>query len=342
VKGKSEWHFVQDDASFSVRLTDATCQTFTLGQTSQETTMKITGNRNFIASFAVLLLGALGATVVHAQALDSLPIRNSETASSVVDTAAPETAPAAQDQAPAAPKPSSASDWHIDSTGYLWLAGVHGDLNAFDYNVGFKASPGDLLSHVDIGLMEMVGVRYKRLVLTSDFIWITLSDTKGRVLDRLPNAPFLSAEVKTRPVIFTQKVGYRLVDNKKIKIDGLAGFRFWHLGTTLTLTPSPFGNNPYTSRNWTDPLIGGRIQIPLSPKIVATIAGDVGGWGAGSQLEYQVVGDLAYRIKPKMALDLAWRYLSLDYSSRSNFSSQLALSGLVLGMTYTFKGAEPQ
>ncbi len=246
-----------------------------------------------------------------------------------------------QAPAPAAPKPApaaNASNWHIDHTGYLWLPGLHGDVNAFDYNVGFKASPGDLLSHVDIGIMDFVGVRYKRFVFTNDFFFISLSANRSRVFDLLPDQPEISANVKSRPLVFTQKIGFRLIDNPRIQIDGLVGYRFWHLGTTLSLTPPQFAHNLYTSHNWTDPVIGSRIIIPLSPKLVAEIAGDVGGWGAGSQLEYQIVGALAYRIKRKISLNAGWRYLYVDYSGgRSQFDSRLAMSGLVLGSTYTFK-----
>src|SRR5256885_6785971 len=46
-------------------------------------------------------------------------------------------------------------------------------------------------------------------------------------------------------------------------------------------------------------LVGGRIEMALSPKIAVTILGDVGGWGTGSQLEYQWAGLLGYRIDRK-------------------------------------------
>ena len=79
--------------------------------------------------------------------------------------------------------------------------------------------------------------------------------------------------------------------------------------------------------------MGARIQFPLSPKVLATIWGDVGGWGAGSQLDYQIVGALSYKFKPKWAMGVAWRYLFMEYS-KNQFTTQLAESGIVLGVTY--------
>jgi hypothetical protein len=37
-------------------------------------------------------------------------------------------------------------------------------------------------------------------------------------------------------------------------------------------------------------------------QVVVVIAGDVGGWGTGSQLDYQVAGIVGYSIKPNVTL----------------------------------------
>ncbi|MBV8553435.1 MAG: hypothetical protein JOY54_19225 [Acidobacteriaceae bacterium] len=38
--------------------------------------------------------------------------------------------------------------------------------------------------------------------------------------------------------------------------------------------------------------------FPLSPKLIVTILGDAGGWGAGSQLDYDIVGAIGYKLTP--------------------------------------------
>ena len=237
-------------------------------------------------------------------------------------------------KAPAAgnTNPASEQDWHVNGTLYLWLPGIHGQLNAFDRNLGFKASPGDLLSNVDFGLMGLAAIQHKRLVIIPDLVWTRLSTTKARDA-QFPLSPGFSAEVKFTQVVVTPEVGYRLIDDPKIKIEGLTGFRFWHLGTAV----SP-GRLPSRSRsnNWADPLVGARIQVPLSEKLMAVIWGDVGGWGVGSQLDYQIVGALSYKINPNWALAAGWRYLFIDYS-QDLFHWQIAQSGIVLGVTHSLK-----
>ena len=89
----------------------------------------------------------------------------------------------------------------------------------------------------------------------------------------------------------------RVINKEKVKIDALTGFRYWHLGAELAFNPSALGLSFSKSFNWVDPLVGGRIQFALAPKVVVNILGDVGGWGTGSQLDYQFAGLLGYKIK---------------------------------------------
>jgi hypothetical protein len=72
---------------------------------------------------------------------------------------------------------------------------------------------------------------------------------------------------------------------------------------------------------------------------VFTLAGDVGGWGTGSQLEYQIVGLLGYKLKPTMTLQGGYRYLYVDYQKGGQAGAVVttAMSGVVLGVTLNLK-----
>jgi YfaZ precursor len=85
-----------------------------------------------------------------------------------------------------------------------------------------------------------------------------------------------------------------------------------------------------------DPLVGGRITGNLSPKVSVTVAGDVGGWGVGSQLDYQIVGLLSYRIKPALALEAGYRYLAVDYTNGNSFVNTVT-SGVLFGVSIALK-----
>ena len=230
---------------------------------------------------------------------------------------------------------TSADDdgWHFAVSPYLWFPGVHGTIGARGRDVSFKASPGDLLSHFRFGLMGVLEARYKRLLLPLDIMWIRLGDNKALPF---PNLMVNTAKLKASEFILTPKIGYRVIDQEKIKIDALVGFRYWHFGENLKFVPSNFNLNFSSSQNWVDPVVGGRITGNLSPKVVAVIAGDVGGWGTGSQLDYQVAGILGYRIKPNVTLQAGYRYLYVNYRSGGTII-QPTTSGVLFGATFNLK-----
>lgn len=233
--------------------------------------------------------------------------------------------------------PSSSSvvndSWHLVVAPYLWFPGVHGTVGALGRDVSVHASAGDLLSNFRFGLMGLVEAQHKRFVMPVDMMWVRLGDDKA-----LPftNLQATSADLKGSEFILTPKIGARLVDKPALKIDGLTGFRYWHFGQNLSFNPSTLGLNFSSSQNWVDPLVGGRIIAALSPKAEVTIAGDYGGWGVGAQQDYQVVGLLGYRIKPKWTLQAGYRYLDVDYRSGGTLIYTV-MSGVVFGVSINLK-----
>jgi hypothetical protein len=164
-----------------------------------------------------------------------------------------------------------------------------------------------------------------------DIMYIRLGDDKA--LSESPEEGV--ANLKAQEFILTQKVGYRVIDSERLKVDGLAGFRYWHFGEQATFTDNTL--NFSGSQNWVDPLVGGRITGILTPKVELNIGGDVGGWGAGSQIDYQIFGALGYRIKPALALQVGYRYLYFDYRRSTGVYFDTATSGVFFGVTIDLK-----
>jgi hypothetical protein len=74
------------------------------------------------------------------------------------------------------PTPALADDgWHVGITPYLWFAGVHGTVGALGRQTGVHVSFGDILSNLNIGLMGEIEARKKRVLVTTDVMWMRLS-----------------------------------------------------------------------------------------------------------------------------------------------------------------------
>jgi hypothetical protein len=206
-------------------------------------------------------------------------------------------------------------------------------VGALGRDVSVHASPGDLLSHFDIGLMGAAEYRYNRYVLTGDLLWIRLSDSKALPFTGLGA---VSADFRAGELVWTSKMGYRVINSEKFKTDFLVGARFWHFSQKLSFNPSLLGIDVNPSQNWVDFVLGGRVQLPMGKKSVIDLAGDVGGWGAQAKLDYQIAALLGYKLCDKWTAWLGYRYLFIDYR-RNNGVVNMVTSGALLGLTYTFK-----
>ena len=222
--------------------------------------------------------------------------------------------------------------WHIGFLPYLWFAGMHGTTGVLGFNTSVSASAGDLLSHFNMGLMAVTEVRRNRVVLPVDMMWIRLSDNHALPLNEVG---VNSIDFRAGQFLVTPEGGYRIVDKPNLKVDALAGLRYWHLGEKLTFSPTRF-NGVSTSQNWVDAIGGSKIHMLLSPKASIVIAGDAGGGGASP--DYQVVGLVGFQAKKNIALQAGWRYLYVHYRNNSHlFLYDIAASGAVVGATFYFK-----
>jgi hypothetical protein len=228
---------------------------------------------------------------------------------------------------------ANAAGWHFDLSPYLWFAGTHGTVGALGRDASVHASAWDLLKHFNFGLMGAAEARHNRFLLTGDLLWIRLSDSSALPF---PGLGATSVDVRVGQFIWTSKLGYRVIDGKKFKADANIGARYWHLGQKLNLNPSILGLNITAAQSWADIVLGGRVEVPVGPKVSLTALGDVGGWNATAKLDYQFAGLLNFNVRPKWTISAGYRYLFVDYRSQSNFYN-VVTDGAILGLTYHFK-----
>ena len=294
-----------------------------------------------VLGFIILSMAVLAAGPCPAQSRspghdDSLPETfelDSGAALPLVDKPEPSSANPAVADLPPSVATGDDSDWHIDMSPYIWLPGVHGTIGALGRDSSVHATPRDLLSNFRFGLMGAVDVRRKWLLLSADIMWVRLGDSKALPF---PNLEATNADVKAGEFIFTPKVGVRVLNQERVKIDVLTGIRYWHFSENVRFVPSNLNLNFSALQDWVDPLVGGRITGAFSPKIVTIIFGDVGGWGTGSQLDYQLGGILGYRVKPNLTMQAGYRYLFVNYRNRGG-TIQMVTSGVLIGATVNLK-----
>jgi hypothetical protein len=231
---------------------------------------------------------------------------------------------------PESPAPSD-EGWHLSLTPYLWFAGVHGTSGVLGHEASIHVDVSDVLSNFDIGFMGASELRYNHLLFPVDFMWIKLTDNRALPI----NESASSLKVVYKQAIFTPRIGYRIVDRQKIKVEWQMGIRYWHLNSSISLQPSRLGKSFSGTADWVDGVSGGKIVALVSRKVIATIGGDAGGGTARS--DYQVYGLLGFRVSERWVLHSGYRYMSVNYGNRDAFLYDMTISGLVLGATWNAK-----
>jgi hypothetical protein len=89
------------------------------------------------------------------------------------------------------------------------------------------------------------------------------------------------------------------------------------------------------SRGWFDPIVGARGRIPLVDRLSFNWRADVGGFGVGSDLSYQLDASATWTFNRMFRAFAGWRYLKVDYSS-SDLDYDVAATGPYVGMSFVF------
>jgi len=93
--------------------------------------------------------------------------------------------------------------------------------------------------------------------------------------------------------------------------------------------------NVTSGTSWADPLIGLRYHRDLGNGFGATAYGDIGGFGLGAHLDWQLLGTIDYALKDWVDLHGGFRSLNFNYSlPRSNLN--VNMYGPIIAATLRF------
>lgn len=85
------------------------------------------------------------------------------------------------------------------------------------------------------------------------------------------------------------------------------------------------------SRDWVDPFVGLRLRVGMTKSWSVIGYGDIGGFGVGSELTWQLFGGLSWQVSPRVAVEFGYRHLDIDYD-HDNFLLDMAMSGGAIGV----------
>lgn len=257
-------------------------------------------------------------------------LRNALLATSLATAAAAATAPAASAQG------TGGGGLAFAATPYLWIAGLSGSVttrSGRSPTQDIEASFGDTLSNLSgFAFMGAAEARYGRFGLVGDIMTLTVESDFSTPRNALFAGGTARATTTTGAVLGL----FRVVEDASNALDLGAGARIWSLSTKLSLHPGILpGQIVKPSTSWADPLIALRYTLRFSERWGITVFGDIGGFGAGSQLTWEAFGTLNYRPNSWSEFRVGYRHLYVDRSARGT-EFDIGLSGPIIGTTFRF------
>jgi opacity protein-like surface antigen len=240
-------------------------------------------------------------------------------------------------RAQAANRPTAAMDgeWHFTLAPYMWFSAIKGDVSVGNLPpIPVDASVSDILSNFDFGLEGHFEARKNRLGLGADFIYTNLG------ADVAPGVELVDVRADVRQLITEGFVFYRLASGTRGgRVDLLAGARY--TGTRARLTAEGAGGIDYDrdgkELSWVDAMAGLRAVAPLGSRFAVLGRGDIAGFG--SQLTWNVSGDLAFLASERWTVGAGWRYMDIDYEKDDTVLPErfdLAYNGPRLWFAYSW------
>lgn len=190
--------------------------------------------------------------------------------------------------------------WRFRVTPYIWTMGLKGDTTIGAIPIKIDESISDVLSQLDFALEFSVEARKGNVIITGD------SHLAGLTKDLdVPPGTF-----NTRQAIVSAAAGYHFAE----RYDLYAGFRYYNVRSKSDFVGFPnFGGEG----QWVDPLIGGRVRVPLGERISFALRGDVGGFNVGSKVGWMIQPTLTWSVNSRVSLLAGYRHLYVDYETGS-------------------------
>lgn len=226
--------------------------------------------------------------------------------------------------------------WNFLADAYLMFPYMNGEVSlgeSITYPV--DATAGDIFNKLQMGAMLYFEAKTEKWAITSDMVYMNLTQ------DVSPTTLIPSGSVGAKQFIWEAAGMYRIFSYWEIGIGG----RLNYLQTNIDAQRNvilPAGTEEVKdsySKTWFDPVIITRFSTDIKDKWLFQFRGDVGGFGIGSDLTWQLQAYAGYRFTQVFQLSAGYRVLSTDFKSgddQKEFRFNVKEFGPVLRLGFNF------
>ena len=222
------------------------------------------------------------------------------------------------------------SGWRVSTSIYGWFTRLDGDMTIRGNTVPVDVPFDKIFDNLKFTFMGLVEVGKGRWSFMSDLFYAKLEPSVSTV-----RADFDS---QIEQFIGNFAVFYNVVQTPTTRFDVYGGARVNWMETDVDIRrnlPPLITLSESADKTWVDPIIGFRVHHDLTDKFFIRALADIGGFNISSDITWQAMASLGYRITEDASVGLGYRGLGTDYTSGSTTYDVIS-HGLLLGLEYRF------
>lgn len=217
-----------------------------------------------------------------------------------------------------------APGWSFRITPYVWAPSM-------DTTVAIGRDPPaesstSVLEILEGALLLTGEARRGDLALLGEFNYLNLGDRAEG-----PRG-FFGADLDLEGVMASLAIALTVAEGEGWRVEALGGARLWSLDASVDFDRLAAQS---TSRDWIDPILGARASYALTPSLFAEGLGTVGGFGVGSDVQWELVGRIGWKITDTFTAAAGYRHLALEFDD-DDLVLDLTLTGPFIALDVTF------
>ncbi len=235
-------------------------------------------------------------------------------------------------------------EWHFTLAVYSWLTAMEGSSELHGLKTPMDVSIRKVLERLDFSYMSYMEVRYQRWSLGLEAIYAELSGDAHYKYGPVKG----DLNFKFKQAFITARLQYRLVDTDIYTLDVFGGVRWNYMESDVDVRTKISFDQPFLkrfdreserrfdfNRGWFDPVIGMRNVFHMTPKWHLQASGDIGGFGAGSDLTWQAMGGIGYHFNRNISTLVAYRAMGVQYD-KADFKLDTVSYGPLISLVFQF------
>lgn len=236
--------------------------------------------------------------------------------------------------------PQRDSGWSFQVAPYLWGLRIDGEMTVEGIPADVNVSDKEILKHLKLGLMLGAEVRKDRVGVFGDIVAAKLKGDGASAALGGANVDVTLRMIDTKFGVDYLLGPYPLASGTnaaQVTLNPYVGGRYFYMESDVSSSALPA--NVSGSENWMDPLVGVRTVWDLTRHWNIAVAGNIGGFGVGSDLAAEGLATVGYRfhISKKVTGNVAAGYRAFyqDYDN-GGFTYDATMHGPILGLDIEF------